>query len=129
MQPTPNVDRKDVRRVIARDFPGHADEVLRLLRTVSCPLIGADRLHIALLKLADGSLESLQKNIAVPADSRDVVSLAEYPAYHRKSQTAMDKLSDSELKKIFEDDWRQYCDWLGVDPDVSKPSSPWWRFW
>jgi hypothetical protein len=128
MQPTPNVNRKDVLRVIARDFPEHSDEVLRLLRIVSCPLIGADRLHLALLKLADGSLESLQERVAVPADSRDVVSRAEYPAYNRKSVIALNKLSDSELNEIFENDWQQYCDWLEVDPDVSRPSSPWWRF-
>ena len=114
MQKTPDVSRDDVLRVIARDFPDDIDAVMSLLDAITCPLIGADRLHLAHLKLSAGSLPKLHESLAIP-DSRDVVSYAEHPAYSKRGWSAIDKMSPDEVQSIVDDDWHQYESWLNAE--------------
>ena len=109
---TPTVNRSDVLRVVAREFPRDSAAVLALLENVTCTFIGTYRLHLALLKLASGSLQKLQESMLIP-DSRDVVSLAEYPEYSKRG-LRIEKMSDSDVQKIVDDDWLQYQNWLNA---------------
>ncbi len=85
MQPTPNVTRADVERVLRRDFPPErVAEVLAMLDEY-----GPDdwhrepeRVRLAVLKLAAGNLERLRYELeGAKRDYRDVLSPAEYPGY------------------------------------------------
>lgn len=111
MQKTPDVTRDDFLRVIAREFPRDVETVIGLLENVTCPLIEANRLHLAHLKLSNGSLQKLHESLKTP-DSRDVVSLAEYPSYTKRGSAAIDKLTPNEVQAIVDDDWHQYESWL-----------------
>ena len=109
-QPTPKVTSADVERIVRRDYP--ADRVAEVL-TILNEYEGqreADRVRLAALKLAGGSVELLRRQIEIATrDYRDMLMPAEYPAYR---EHMFGELSDDEKQRIFEADWTQYQDWL-----------------
>jgi hypothetical protein len=114
-QPVPQVTPDDVERIVCRDFG--ADEYT----TVSGMLseYGTEKWHreptrvrLAALKVANGSVQKLRLCIdAAKRDYRDALAAAEYPAYHKSGFRAV-KLPENDRRRIIEDDWRQYEDWL-----------------
>jgi len=114
-QPTPKVSSADVERVVRRDFP--ADRVADVLA-----ILGEygtekwqhepDRVRLAALKLAEGSVELLRRHIeTAKCDYRDVIAPAEYPNYS-KSILRVRELPADEKQRIFDEDWKQYQEWL-----------------
>ena len=111
-QPVPKISAADIERLLARDFPDVA-----AARTALASYGSKDwhrepeRVRAAALKLAGGSIEKLQRTMAMADnDYRDVLAYAEYPSY-------MDKISATEKdaakrQKLIEEDWKQYRDWF-----------------
>ena len=118
-QPVPKVTRADVERIVRRDFPADlAVEVLALLDEYGIEIWQRepDRVRLAALKLAAGSVESLRSHIEVAKrDYRDVLAAAEYPDYLRLDPRGPTLPAD-ERERIIEADWRQYIEWLMARP-------------
>ena len=114
-QPTPNVTSADVERVVRRDF--HADciaDVMAMLNEYGTESSQRepDRVRLAALKLAAGSVERLHYEIeGAKSDYRDVLAPAEYPGYCKRVRRAGELPSDEE-QRIIDADWKQYQDWL-----------------
>ena len=114
--PIPDVSPRDVEKIVRRDFPAEQfSEINAVLEGLDRRLDGA-RVRVAALKLADGSLEALRRQIALAnRDYRDVLVAAEYPRYWEaaaKVGLRLKKLSKKERQRIVDADWKQYCDWL-----------------
>jgi hypothetical protein len=114
-QPTPTVTRADVERVVRRDFPpDQFDSVMSVLAEYGTQTWHRElhRVHLAVLKLAAGSLDGLRREIeTAKSDYRDALANAEYPAYMKKS-FRISKLPAEERQRIIDEDWRQYETWL-----------------
>lgn len=112
-QPIPAVSHADVERIVARDFaPAERAEVRALLDTYGTDewQREADRVRLAVLKLAAGDIEGVRSSVALAkTDYRDVLLWAEYPAAAKRGAH---KLSPTEDRKIVDSDWRQYQAWL-----------------
>ncbi|MDQ3820189.1 MAG: hypothetical protein M3362_21265 [Acidobacteriota bacterium] len=114
-QPIPKVSSADVERVVRRDFS--ADRVAEVLAILS--EYGtenwqreADRVRLAALKLAGGSVELLRLHIkTAKSDYRDVIAPAEYPNYGERMFRVREFPAD-EKQRIFDEDWKQYQEWL-----------------
>ena len=106
-QPIPSVSRQDVERVLRRDFdPASFDKLLRLLDDYG----PEPRVHLAILKLAEGTEEGvIQWLEEARIDFRDVLTPAEFPEYPVLS---LSRVSESKLEGIIASDWKQYSDWL-----------------
>jgi hypothetical protein len=115
MQPTPSVSRADVERVVRRDFPAEAcSEVLAMLDEYGSAGYHRerDRVQLAVLKLADGSRETLRREIeGAKCDYRDTLLSSEYPGYGKK-MFHIDKATEEERQRVIDADWKQYWDWL-----------------
>jgi hypothetical protein len=115
MQPTPNVSEADVERIVHRDFLS-ADRatVLAILSEYGTDdwEPERDRVRLAALKSAKGSLDELRDHVATAKrDYRDVLAAAEYPlAFERWPQ--WDTVSPEERQRIYDSDWEQYQRWL-----------------
>ena len=114
-QPTPSVTAADVERVVRREFP--PEQVAQVL-TILAEYGGEewhreqDRVRLAVLKLAAGSMERLRYQIeGAKGDYRDVLGPAEYPGY-RKRRPASGAVAPEEEQRIIDADWKQYQDWL-----------------
>ena len=114
-QPVPVVTFNDVERVARREF---SDDQLAIVITLlkECGRAGpqreSPRVQLAVLKLANGSLESLRAQVEIAiGDYRDVLGPAEYPAY-RKVGFRIRELPVDERLQIIDSDWRQYEQWL-----------------
>jgi hypothetical protein len=109
-QPTPSVNRSDVERIVRRDFPSDNWATVRDLLDyygTATHEREKDRVQLAILKLADGSIDELLIQIqTAKLDYRDVLSLAEYPSYRWSEK------DESKIQKMYRDDWQQYSDWL-----------------
>lgn len=114
-QPTPRVTREDVERIVSRDFPTDAaGEVFAILDEYGAEEWEreVDRVRLAALKLAAGSIDRLRSAIETArGDYRDVLQVAEYPEYSRFVRPSQE-LSPNEIERIQEADWKQYRDWL-----------------
>jgi hypothetical protein len=114
-QPIPSVTRADVERVVRRDFlPAQYEEVLALLGEYGGEdwHREADRVHLAILKLSSGDIDTLRHEVAIAkSDYRDVLAPAEYPTCMRQSSSTF-QLPPKERRRIFDQDWQQYQDWL-----------------
>jgi len=114
-QPTPNVSSADVERIARRDFPAdRVVEVLAILREYGAepwhPEV--DRVRLAVLKEASGSIEGLRQGIeTAKCDYRDALVGAEYPEYFKKVSGA-GALPPEQVQRIIDSDWKQYQDWL-----------------
>ena len=114
-QPTPTVSERDVERIVRRDFPaGKVPAVMALLAEYGMSEWHREvpRVRLAALKLADGSLEELRRQIDwAKSDYRDVIAPAEYPSYFRQS-FPMRELPEPEARQAIDQDWAQYQAWL-----------------
>jgi len=114
-QPTPRISNADVERIVARDFAAEsAREVFSILGEFGTEdwHKETDRVRIAALKLAAGSIEGLRAAIDTgKRDYRDLLALAEYPLY-MQSVRPSEQISPEQRQRIVEADWQQYCDWL-----------------
>src|SRR5687768_4581170 len=110
-QPTPKVTSADVDRVVGRDYPPEQrSEVLATLQRYGNEEWHreVDRVRLAALKLAAGSLTALRSHVEIAQiDYRDVLAAAEYPSY-MKRDFHIDELPAEERAKIIDDDWMQY---------------------
>lgn len=113
-QPTPEVIDADVDRIVRRDFP--PEEVAAVHAALA--EYGKQKWHnevprvrVAILKLANGHLDKLPRIIRTAAeDYRDVLSMAEYPAYF----TGVSPAEPDEAKQApaISADWTQYRRWF-----------------
>ena len=113
-QPIPQISAGDVERLIARDFPPQqavaARAVLAAYGTKDWHR-EPERVRVAGLKLAGGSLERLRRAMATAdQDYRDVLAAAEYPTYlKRVSPTEKD---DAKRSAVIDKDWKEYRAWF-----------------
>jgi hypothetical protein len=114
-QPTPNITKADVDRLVERDYPpDQRGEVVAMLHEYGAedwhPEV--DRVRVAALKLAAGNRAHLRLHIdAARVDYRDVLAAAEYPGY-MKRVPASEAVSSDTRERIIQDDWDQYHTWL-----------------
>jgi hypothetical protein len=112
--------REDVTRKIESTWPD-ADQRTRVWRALErygseSSDAGRARVQLAILKLADGSLDRLDEWVEVARrDYRDVLASAEYPQESQAVWALHPTLSASEqarLAEIRERDRQQYLSWL-----------------
>jgi hypothetical protein len=112
-QPTPTITLEDIHRIVSRDFPGVPQhEVMEVLDGYGRKSWQTEHLRVrmAALKLANGDIEKLKKEIENAAcDYRDVLLHAEYPLCAKKM---LQDLNDDENEEIYKKDWAQYQTWL-----------------
>jgi hypothetical protein len=111
IQPVAKVTTLRLESLIAREFPEHIDEVtLKLYKVKGDNPKGINRISAAILKLANKDHLSIDHYIELAnADSRDVLSQAEYP---RCSKLGFDDFDKNQMKSIYLDDWLEYSNWL-----------------
>ena len=114
-QVIPTVSERDVERIAVRDF-GRARlaEVLDVLheygRREGTRGAGSPRVHLAILKIADGDFAALQKYTGIAiSDFRDVVGAAEYPFPHLWVRNPDDPDREDTDDQA---NWKQYQAWL-----------------
>ena len=113
-QRTPDVTGADVERIVLRDFPSGSLRALEILNQYGAEEWHRepDRVRLAALKLAAGSIDALRSAVeTAKRDYRDVVALAEYPEYSR-SMSPSRAVARAERERIIAADWRQYSEWL-----------------
>ncbi len=113
-QPVPRVTEEDVRRIALRDF-GEGDVSLALSMVEEFGKQSwnkpSPRVHLAILKLADGDLDRLlDATKAAIEDYRDVLAAAEYPRYSR--EIAFHDVPECVKQPAIDDDWREYREWF-----------------
>ena len=112
-QPAPEVTDGDIDRIVARDFPAaEVNGVLSLLETYGSESWHREttRVRIAVLKLANGSIERLKAELEIAnSDYRDILASAEYPGY---MDCYHQQKTDAEKQAIIDSDWSQYQNWL-----------------
>ena len=114
-QPIPQVTPDDVERVVCRDFT--ADEYTAVTGMLN--EYGTEKWHreptrvrLAVLKVANGSVQKLRACIdSAKRDYRDALAAAEFPAYFMIGFRVRE-LPEKERRRIIDDDWRQYEEWL-----------------
>jgi len=111
-QPTPDVSAADVERIAQRDFP--PEQVAAVLAALSeYGDRGADRVRLAILKLANRDLQKLRYWLeAAKCDYRDVLGPAEYPRYWKKWNPKRAASEEEWRKMMIDSDWAQYERWL-----------------
>jgi len=108
-QPTPEVSKHDIERLIRRDFSEKdVEEVYAILSKIE---VEKFRVCAAALKLSNGSLAKLKCN--VNSDYRDLLACAEYPNYMKKVRS-FEKNPSENTKRIFALDWQQYQNWFNA---------------
>jgi hypothetical protein len=115
----PDVTQEDVERIVRRDFPAEQfPEIIAILGGLDSRWESTRiRVRIAVLKLADGDVKALRKNVAsANQDYRNVLVLAEYPEYWRAMSDVRNlppPLSSwKERQHITDADWKNYKNWL-----------------
>jgi hypothetical protein len=110
-QPTPSVSDSDVDRIVRRDYaPALVGEILELIATVE--VREKPRVVLSCLKLANGDLDWLRRQLADASGYyREILGEAEYPLA-TKRWSRIEALSDDEVQAIYDQDWRQYREWL-----------------
>ena len=115
VQPVPHVTAADIERVIHRDFPVEKlEDVLAILAEYGTEIWHKEkeRVRLAALKLANGSMEELRRAIhRAKLDYRDVLAPAEYPKFMQKG-LRFRRLRSRDRELIYTDDWQQYERWL-----------------
>lgn len=73
---------------------------------------GCNRVQLAVLKVANGNVQKLRACLdSAKQDYRDILVAAEYPAYSRIG-FRIRELPENERRRIINEDWRQYEEWL-----------------
>ncbi len=117
-RPLPDVTQEDVGRIVRRDFPAaQFHDVIAILGEFDNKWESTRiRVRLAALKLADGNLDAVKKQMAFAnQDYRDVIVAAAYPGYWKATPSVRElprKLSKKERQQIIDADWNQYQDWL-----------------
>jgi hypothetical protein len=108
-----DVTPDDVRRVVNRDFQSaKIGDVALVLNEPKDRRSLSPRVQLAVLKLANGSMEELRKWVkSAQLDYRDVLVAAEYPAYYW-ANVLDHNMSIRDRNTAVENDWRQYEEWL-----------------
>ncbi|HSS65236.1 MAG TPA: hypothetical protein VLS27_12450 [Gammaproteobacteria bacterium] len=111
--------RAIVKKKIRQYWPHDADDVMEALDRYGDPSpaeAGRARVQLAVLKLANGSLERLREYVDLARrDYRDVLALAEYPREMKATHLVRPELSPRqrrELARIRKQDREQYLKWL-----------------
>jgi len=114
-QPIPQVTADDVERVVCRDFtPDEYTTVTMILNEYGTEKWHREptRVRLATLKVASGSVQKLRALIdSAKQDYRDALAAAEFPAYF-KIGVRVRELPEKERRRIIDDDWLQYEEWL-----------------
>lgn len=113
-QPVPVVSSEDVERVTVREFAAESPRAREILQAYGDEAWHREieRVRLAALKLAAGDLAGLRAAIEMARqDYRDVLAVAEYPAYDKQVRPSAE-LSEDERQKIIDADWKQYSAWL-----------------
>jgi hypothetical protein len=110
-------------------FPSEHDDVIRLLEKEigrNLPYREKDsaedleRVRLAVLKIASGSLAELRRQIDIAkVDWRDVLNSAEYPEASGMSLVDYKKLDEQTLRQLKTRDRQQYLAWLNDDEKLS----------
>jgi hypothetical protein len=115
-QRIPDVTKRDVERIVHRDFPReYHGEVIELLQTYEREAASraSARVQVAALKLSKGNTQKLRIHLAAAQrDYRDVLVAAEYPEYGRRVGLRSRNLGSKEVQAIIDRDWKQYEEWL-----------------
>jgi hypothetical protein len=111
----PKATRKDVLRIIRRDFsPSRHNAILKMLQEYGSQKWHeeVDRVHLAILKLSDKKFDKIKKYVEIAkTDYRDVIAPAEYPGFWEIGFVGVDELSRKETQDLKDADWEQYCTW------------------
>src|SRR5262245_5306302 len=119
MRQVPRVTRKDVLRVVRREFlADKRGTALELLDEYDpgpgCR--GRARVQLAILKLSRGDIEQVRRYVRLAkVDFRDVIAPAEYPRFWEVGFVGVDRMNPTEVRRLKRDDWRQYQAWLAGD--------------
>lgn len=108
----PQVDERDLRRVVEHDFAVDVrDSVIAMLEQYKS--VDPWRVRLAIVKLADGGMERVRAYVqAANDDFRDVLSLAEYPGFCGVGFGGITKMTTEQVESIMKEDWEQYVAWL-----------------
>jgi hypothetical protein len=113
-QPTPEVSQADIDRVVQRDFAAADREAaVAALDTYGTESHEPEavRVRLAAMKLANGSLEELRRQVSwAKMDFRDIIGPAEYP--EAMKIMSLLELDEVERRRIYDADWKQYDEWL-----------------
>jgi hypothetical protein len=104
-----------VSRIVLREFAD--DEYERVVALLS--KYGTEKHHfepnrvrLSILKLANGDMFSLERQLKVACtDFRDVVAAAEMPGQYKLGFTGMERLTTTELNAVQSQDRKQYQAW------------------
>ena len=113
-QPVPQVMPADIERVARRDFSQAASDAIAILAEYGPEQWHRepDRVRLAALKLAEGSLQKLRMAIdRAKRDYREVLAPAEYPKFTQHG-VRKGRSSSLERQQLYSDDWQQYERWL-----------------
>ena len=108
----PGVTEEDVRRIIRRDYPNEDVEAILDELRVSGP---CERVHAAILKLANGNRRLINENAArARVDFRDVIILAESPLFWKIAADIKEFVTRpiEEVARIAKEDETNYRNWL-----------------
>ena len=108
-----NIKNKDIERLIKREFPNKSiSEIEFILRQyASESKRGRNRVYASILKLSNGNIEELIKNVELAnKDFRDIISTAEYPNY--LEDAFKNDLTKEKEKQLIEEDWKQFKKWI-----------------
>jgi hypothetical protein len=110
-QPTPSVNDSDVERIVRRDYPANVvDGILALITTIE--VREKPRVVLACLKIAAGNLDRLRDELSCASGYyREQLGEAEYPLATRR-WSRIESLPEDEVRAIYDEDWRQYSEWL-----------------
>jgi|ERR1041384_831282 hypothetical protein len=110
----PYFKREVVEAKVKSLFPNSASaEIPQSLDDVPHFNWSLERIQLAILKLSNGDLNQLHYYLALAKnDFHKVIRLAEYPEASRIGLLNVVKLPDAEQERIFNQDLRQYIDWL-----------------
>lgn len=112
-QKTPNISDTDIKRLIRREFPNKLISKIEaiLKQYVSGNQKGRNRVYASILKLSNGNIDDLAKNVEqANNDFRDIISRVEYPNY---SKYVFEKnLTDEQEKQLIQKDWEQFKSWF-----------------
>jgi hypothetical protein len=112
----PDISEATIHSLVKRDFPSDiSDRVESLLATYGAKPhhFERNRVRAAVLKLANGDLLELQRQLAVAdKDFRDVIGAAEYPSQMKIGFVGMQRIGPERLQELRESDWEEYSAWL-----------------
>ena len=112
----PQINEDTIKQLIIRDYPAEVTgRVFSMLAEYGTKPhhIERNRVRAAALKLANGDLLELHRQLAVAnSDFRDIIGAAEYPSQMKHGFVGMERLAPEKLQELRESDWRDYSDWL-----------------